>query len=348
MNSFWKGILETVTHAGIQALSAATIAAASYAAPGLAQALGTGLNYLYQGGKAVLSLLGQGIQATGRFLGHAFNGVKSFFSNVASKIHGTRAPPINTHELIRGPRGQTGLGFPGGRTPAIEFGPGAFPGEKIGWTYDGTGDPNALIRGNTPGSFDLSKLDSSTFRADTGEGNFSQLRFNSLFDKTPTIEQIGNLPNQTPVPSRPFDLKGLAYDLLTKGPMGVGERIGKLPITKEAATRTGEFLRSPGGHQLLSQTSEFSGAAANASAIAALDPVLFPGAASAYLVFKGISVVAKAIDIGFNSDNRVGDTAEEIIKIYGGTQIRNPIVSPFINKGLDEYYEYLKSRERYR
>lgn len=113
----------------------------------------------------------------------------------------------------------------------------------------------------------------------------------------------------------------------------------------QAFNLTTSFLKSPTGHQLLSQTSEFSGAAAITSSIAALNPLLFPEAAIAALVFKGISIVTKAIDVGFNSDNPIGDITEEIIKLFLGKSF-GPIYGPFINKASDEYYAYLKSRER--
>ena len=104
------------------------------------------------------------------------------------------------------------------------------------------------------------------------------------------------------------------------------------------------FLSSPAGHQFLSKTSELSGAAATATAIAALNPLIFPEAVTATLIFKGISVAAKAIDLSFQSNNIIGDTLEEIIKIYTGTKF-GPIYSPFVKKALDLHYEYLKNNE---
>lgn len=106
------------------------------------------------------------------------------------------------------------------------------------------------------------------------------------------------------------------------------------------------FLRSSEGHQFLSQTSELSGASSYISVLAgAGNPLILPEAIAAALVFKGISLAAKTLNIGFHSDDPIRDTLREVIKLFVGKQA-GPIRSPFINKGLDWYDDYLRSRER--
>ncbi len=110
----------------------------------------------------------------------------------------------------------------------------------------------------------------------------------------------------------------------------------------------GSFLGSPGGHQFLSQTSELSSAASTVSAIAALEnPPIFPEAGTAALVFKGISTTAKAIDIEFQSspEGMPRDIVRETINIYVGSEIKNPSVSPFVEKSIDVLDDYQRSRE---
>ena len=211
MNSFLKSMLHTLTSIGTQALSAGVMALANAVIPGsgafakigsVLGKLGSGLasvgraalaglksagSFLLNGVKSIGSAIANGFQALGRGISGAFSSAKSFFSNIAGKISGTRNAKINVPGEFEFGRNSASL-FDNFGSAKISF------GENVAWALDNSGDPYQLIRG-PQNTFDFSKLNPATFRADIGEGNFTELRFNPDFDKTPTLKSIGNLSN---------------------------------------------------------------------------------------------------------------------------------------------------------
>ena len=195
MNSFLKSILHTLTSIGTQALSAGVMALASAALPGIGAALGgvgkflgQGLkaagSFLANGIKSIGSAIGNGFQALGRGISSTFSGVKSFFSNLNTKIFGVKTPPVNA----------AGLEIKKGSASFFDsFGAGRFSlGEKFAYASN-DGVPTTLFQDGKSNPFGLEKLSyDNIFRADTDGGSFSYLKYDPISEVF-SEKNIGNL-----------------------------------------------------------------------------------------------------------------------------------------------------------
>ncbi len=304
MNSFLKSLISTASSAAIGAFQEALHPAISRASQTIVNGIGTVA------------------QAT-----------KGFFSSLTQTIQGLKTPPINTSSVLQGKNGYSSLGN-------FTFGGG------IAYAQDNTGTPTTLFKDQNPNPFGLEKLSyDNIFRADTDEGRYNYLRVDPTGRNTPKVENIGNLPdgirlastpNQQPL-NQSLDFGKLTQDLFFKGnPVGIGERFSKLPITKQVTARTVDFLRSPNGKYLLSETERQSGNLVTVLTLASLiqpqfAPITIPGV----IAFTAIQSAAGSINIGLNSKRPLFDTSFSILK-YSLSERINPFAAPFVETYLDE------------